>query len=378
MRRIKILEGMHMGPIRRDIKEGDIIDWDPSTKYFTLNGNQIVKEKNVDPQEVIAILDRQRANDPSEPWSVEIEIPNVSPADYVVKTDTQVIFPILGCMKAAEDFMIEESPWIPKNEEQYQFLKEFGVFKEDVRKLGKNLVSKASKDVSVINDFLSKNGFDIQLSPMAGSDFAVASILNVLVEWIKEGTKTSISNKNGTFPAVSIKADGEMGPRMLLNQEIHPYPVVEIPTKSGDIVYMTVVDFINLDLFSISDKVQRLKYLAKQGGTTNKACKVIFPMVDYNKQVDISWLKGMALGEYSIGEALQQTKFRMNEIGARAESAVAFKMRCLVVEKDEVVLIDKPFLLWIQREGIDIPLFTGIFAEDVWKAPASLGQDIIE
>jgi hypothetical protein len=380
MRRVQILKAMHMGPIKKDIKKGDIIDWDSTTKYFTLNGNTILQDKNVNVEEAIAILDRQRLSTQSEPWSAEIEIPNVNPSDYLVKTDTQVIFPILGCMKAAENYMTEDSHWFPKNEEQYQFLKEFGLFKEDVAKLGKNIVCKASKEVDVINDFLKKNGFDIELSPVGEKGFAVASILNVLVEWVEAGKKTSILNKNGTFPAVSLKADGVSGPRMYLNQKVHPYPVVEIKTKSGDIVYMTVMDFMRGDLFSISEKVEKLNEIGKMTDTEDCACTVIFPMVDYNQKVDISWLKGLTLNDYTIGEAFQQTKFRMNEIGARAESAVAMGFRCMCLDKEreKVVLIDKPFLLWIRRDGIDLPLFSGIFAEDVWKAPADLGKDIVE
>jgi hypothetical protein len=47
--------------------------------------------------------------------------------------------------------------------------------------------------------------------------------------------------------------------------------------------------------------------------------------------------------------------------------------RCLsCAAPDPWVTIDRPFLLWIERQDVDIPLFAGVFAEDVWKEPEGL------
>ena len=63
----------------------------------------------------------------------------------------------------------------------------------------------------------------------------------------------------------------------------------------------------------------------------------------------------------------------MNEIGARAQSAVAMTLRCAsVMAEPKPIVIDRPFLLWIDRQGVDTPLFSGIFAEDVWEEPEGL------
>ena len=309
-----------------------------------------------------------------------LEVANVSE----VKTDTQVILPILGCLTAAEEFLAEHEgwakvnrqvTWTPKNEAQEQFLKRFLEAKAVVDVLGDNLKRKADRDVKVINSWLKEHGFDIQLSPSDDPRaFAVASILDVLVEWVKEGDVVSIHNDNGTFPAVKLKANEDNVVRFI-DKSIHPFPIAGVNTKSGDRVRMSVLGSIDKETFSISDKVEQLKKAAvrKNMGSCDG---VIFPMVDYNRQVDISWIKRMETGtkddDYFIAQALQQTMFRMNEKGARAKSSVAMMLCRKCASPDDWIKIDKPFILWIERPGVDIPLFIGVFAEDVWKTPAEL------
>ena len=55
--------------------------------------------------------------------------------------------------------------------------------------------------------------------------------------------------------------------------------------------------------------------------------------------------------------------------GARVESAMAMEMTygCFVDEDKSIYEITKPFLIWIERPGKEIPLFMAILAEDVWK-----------
>jgi hypothetical protein len=387
MRRFEILMGMHMGPLRRDIKPGDVIGWDAASKTLIINGIKIEDDK-VNPQEAIAILERHEAIKPEYPWSRELSPVDVPAGQPPVNTGSQVVLPILGCLKAAEEFLAthrgwakinRKAKWTPTNEDQYQFLKRFSEAKALVDTLGDNLKRKADVDVKVINAWLREHKFTIQLNPESDPrTFAVASILDVLVEWVKEGTITSVYNPKGTFPAVSLKEDGGMVVKYL-NREIHPFPIARITTKSGDQVFMSIMDYMTSDTFAITTKVDELRKVTAKG---KQHCDgVIFPMVDYDQVVDIDWIKGMETGslsdDYYIGQAIQQTKFRMNEKGARAKSAVAMtiRSRCMA-PMDNWVRIDKPFILWIERPGVSIPLFTGVFAENVWKKPAGSLEDL--
>jgi hypothetical protein len=384
-----MLNGMHMGPMKRQINKGDVIGWELTTRMLTINGQKVEEAKGMDFEEAANILERQIAKDPEHPWSKELSPVNVTTSQMDIKTGTQVVLPILGCLKAAEEFLAEHEGWAkvmrnviwtPSNEDQYQFLKRFLAAKAVVDALGDNLKRKADRDVSVINKWLKDNGFDIQLRQESERRaFAVASILDVLVEWLNEGEVTSIYNKKGTFPAVKIKTgDAESaynGVSKAMNRKVHPFPIAGIKTKSEDRVFMSVLDFMPHDTFAITDKVNQLREVKNDLSNCDSCDGVIFPMVDYNRQVDIGWIEGMETGEgiddWYISQAIQQTMFRMNEKGARAKSAVALRCKC-AESYDNWIRIDKPFILWIERPGVDIPLFAGVFAEDVWKKPQSL------
>ena len=385
MRRFEIQTGMHMGPLKRQINRGDVISWDLPTRTMTLNGNRIAEAKGMDLKEAVSILERQILKNPDQPWAKELKPVNVSMGELEINTGTQVVLPILGCLQSAEEFLAKNEGWektkrqvnwTPANEDQYQFLKRFLAAKAVVNALGKNLRRKADRSVDVINAWLKENGFDIQLSPeLDPRTFAVASILDVLVEWVQEGKITSIYNAKGTFPAVTLKSGDEDNMVKFLDRNLHPFPIAGIRTKSGDLVRMSVLDFMPSDTFAISDKVEQLRNVTIRE-RMGHCDGVIFPMIDYNRMVDIGWIKGMQTGpqddDYYIGQALQQTKFRMNEKGARAESAVAMKLFKHSATEDNWIHIDKPFIMWIERPGISVPLFAGVFAEDVWKKPAGL------
>ena len=303
------------------------------------------------------------------------------------KTSTLTMLPVLGCLKAAEDFLNGEAgweksgrviDWTTSNNTQREFMALFWDHMPVVDQLGENLKRKADRDYEVINKWLKDNKFDIQLTVPADNNtsnvFAVASILDVLVEWLELGEKTSLRSviTGNSFDAVELKrAQGVVG---FLDEAIHPHNVVRLTTKSGDFVFMTCIDSLPKNTFAIADKIRSLEEVFKM---PDQVDGVVFPMVDYNSQVDISWICGMTTGksldDFKIEQALQQTKFRMNERGARAQSAVAMGFRCRsVAPVRHTVYMDRPFLLWIERQGIKVPLFAGVFAEDVWKEPKEL------
>jgi hypothetical protein len=78
------------------------------------------------------------------------------------------------------------------------------------------------------------------------------------------------------------------------------------------------------------------------------------------------------LENFYIGQALQQTKFRMNEKGAKVESAVAMSLNRGMAVEPEPYVIDRPFVLWIERPGMAIPFFAAVLCEDVWREPKEL------
>jgi hypothetical protein len=128
--------------------------------------------------------------------------------------------------------------------------------------------------------------------------------------------------------------------------------------------------------FDLLDLVERIESSSKAIGGLDG---VIFPMIEYNEMIDIGWAVDLETegpsGPWIVAQALQQTKFRMNEIGAKVESAVAMSMRfgsCAAPVSKPDLIIDEPFLLWVTREGLFHPLFVGYFVETNWKKPQQL------
>ncbi len=294
-------------------------------------------------------------------------------------SSTAVMYPIVSALVKAEemDGMGPDRIWypVPGRDEravmQKEFLgQDFEPCHEEVGSIPE-IESVASWSVADVNAFLKSRGFDIALQPMGSDSFAVGSVLGLLVEWLGGGTVTEVLAKNRrSYPGVDIKKGVT-----IVTSASHDHPIVTLQTKSGDMVSMTPIDE-QLEGFALVDKALEIS-----GGWDNLDEEhegVIFPMVDYNEQVDIGWLTGLRTvgndGSLAIvAQALQQTKFRMNEVGARAQSAVAIGvLRGGPMVKKTPFIIDQPFLLWIERSGLSRPLFVGSFDYEHWKRPASL------
>lgn len=291
-------------------------------------------------------------------------------------------WPIVDAIKKAGEYidtingkedLSSHAGWHPINEKQGIFLHHYFAKKNELNGFSdRELRSWASPDHGYLNKILIDNGFSIQLRPFGGKDsFGVVSILDVMVEWLHEGFATSVAVGGKEYPAVSI----EEGFIIQVSSR-HEHPVVAIQTKSGDTLYITVADKLRSE-FELLEYVEKIQATLreydpnKDGYATflehHRYNKIIFPMVNLDREEDISWLLGMNKGLWNIGQALQQTKFKMNEKGARVESAVALGVNTCPMPWP--LTIDKPFFLWISRPGCTAPIFAGYITETEWKKP---------
>lgn len=286
------------------------------------------------------------------------------------KSTTSCLTPILGSLIAAEEIIGPRRKWRPVNDSQREFIREYLADLEAIRTLPE-LESLASYDANELNRFLADRGFSIRLPKLEDPDFGVASVFELLVEWLDRGEQAKVYHDSISYPAIRIESGFTV-----LTPINTAYPIAKLETKSRDEVFIKIhpdapEDFIdqerqiNLCLHSQPDRQYR---------------SITFPMVDLGQEEDISWIKGLETRDTGgqaavVAQALQQTKFRMNEIGAKVESAVAIHMQRMVSFADpngKHLTIDKPFLLWIRRTGFEKPIFSGWFAPDSWKQPAQL------
>ena len=285
------------------------------------------------------------------------------------QSQTVCLTPIAKCLKVLEDEVRSVGDWIPHNKEQNRFLS--GYYAQAGTETAKmpEIEAIASADAEVLNEFLRKRGFNIRLQPF--SDYpphiGAASVFKLLLEWVQPGRVTSI--RDGAYPAVAISKFTKFHSSRHARASI-----ASVCAKNGDLVYMTAFENPP-NGFGLADMIEKISHSLESNYEFDR---VIFPMISYDEEIDISWLKEMETqgedGPWFIDQAVQQTKFRMNEIGAKVESAVGMGMRlgALASEPKPPLIIDRPFLLWISRPGMTHPLFIGHFTEDSWKKPDSL------
>ncbi|MDP2974078.1 MAG: serpin family protein [Candidatus Diapherotrites archaeon] len=302
----------------------------------------------------------------------QITMPELKPQQKEVSA-TFVPLPIVHAVQGADEVLGQGRIWNPVNTFQKWFLE--NLFKQclgDVSRLSeKEIKRKVSKAAGELNRFLADNGFNIKLEAFPGDGFGVVSILVIKVKWLEAGKLASIISGNRNFEGVYLKSGVE-----ILQAENYPNPIAQITTQSGDVVYMSVADKPRggFELLEFSNCFEG-SLRSAQGYEGVK-----FPMIDLNQEVDISWLVGMNTVDkekkgWFISQAKQQTKFRMNEKGAIAESAAAVGMLRMCASFEKPLLIDKPFFVAITRPGCAKPLFVGYCSWDVWKNPGHLDLD---
>lgn len=288
------------------------------------------------------------------------------------RTETVVSYPIVAALVAAEQEIGPNRIWQGTNDKSNRFLKDvFTPTRGEVRSIPE-IQSVASRSYEEINSFLRSRGFGIQLDPFQSPDFGVASVLELLLEWETKGEKTTLRNaENQSFPAV------QMSSRVVTFRQIglNEHPAVLIPTKSGDEVYLVMEGGL-LDQFAGNLREIGLHILQSAGEQREhheRFVGVMFPMVDLDVRADISWLLGTkTLGDDNfpaiISQALQQTKFAMDDLGALVKSAVAIAVTRSISDPP-IHRINQPFFVVVKRPALKEPFFVGYITEEFWKQP---------
>ena len=298
----------------------------------------------------------------------------MQPEKMTTKTQTLVIHPISAALREAEIFLEKVESITTSNTTQKKFIDDIHAYcKVDVDRI-EEIESIADTNYKNINKWLADRGFQIQLSDFGPGGFGVASALDLLGEWAIKGKKWSVETEEGDYyPGIKMTNYGKEFYRVKEN----PNFIIEIETKKNDHVYLMMVDEVPTG-FGLLDFVEKIQ---------NEKQKVpfeydgfIFPKIDLDEEIILDWLLNLRFETpkgkepfYTISQALQQTKLKMNEEGFRVKSAVALGILAgAAPEKIEPYVINKPFLMWITRERLSKPLFIAYLNKDVWKDPKNL------
>lgn len=227
------------------------------------------------------------------------------------------------------------------------------------------------RKVSYLNKVLKDEGFSIQLKrrPPQDNQLGVVSILDVMVKWLHEGNKTVLEAADeNRYPAVAMSKGFD-----LYHTSVHNHPVIAIPTKNGDNVFITVADkqYESFELLSRIKEIRKASIKKDHVGICYN--EIVFPMVDYDKELSLDWLVGLRSRSGFIAQALQQVKFKMNEEGAHVKSAVALSVERACIQLDKsTYTVDKPFLIWIERPEAEAPILADYIDYSSWKDPGTL------
>lgn len=286
-------------------------------------------------------------------------------------TSTMVLAPIMAALCKATMFVgADPASWFAVNQTQQHYLQNYHIQRGSLSHFNeKELRCWASNDHNELNSILKSERFSIELEPFRPGGFGVVSILDVMINWLYQGEKSTINHAitQQEYPAVYIDTGFAV-----YKSTAHQFPVVRIPTKTNDVVWMTIADKPR-ESFELVEHIQHIAHAIDYDEYPEDYSNIRFPMVDLDQEVDISWLMGMQFPNYFIAQAKQQTKFKMNETGARVRSAVAIGIEktCMPLPRKKCI-IDQPFYLWIERPGVKVPVFAGYISEENWKDPQNL------
>ena len=287
-----------------------------------------------------------------------------------------VIWPIVAALWSAFSYIGAPSAdsVVPINDAQKNFIARYmqdktilKAFKDD------ELRTWVSRDADELNRILKKEGFGIQLQPFLPQEFGVVSILDVMLEWLHEGKISSIASVQKNNEVKHYDAF-ELKKGFYVYQTAYNYPLVMIETKGSegslgkDRVWLTVADEA-LGEGKLWEKILTLRMLERK--KNDEYTHAVIPMIDYDQHFRLDWLLNMRINGWMISQALQQIKFKMNEKGAHIKSAAAIAMMRSTWQPSpsKKLIIDRPFYLWVEREGVSLPIFAGYFDEAFWKKP---------
>jgi hypothetical protein len=148
-----------------------------------------------------------------------------------------------------------------------------------------------------------------------------------------------------------------------------------LETQTNEKVYLTIADksYEHLELLARVKEIDSTRIIKDKSSTYDS---VMFPMVDLDHDVDISWMQRMSNNGWFIARAEQKTRFKMNHIGAKAESAVRMDLyRSASPRNKPQIIIDEPFFAWMTRPGLHDPLFVGYISQEDWKDPGNFHNE---
>ncbi|MCD4761854.1 hypothetical protein K8R32_02735, partial [bacterium] len=188
----------------------------------------------------------------------------------------------------------------------------------------------------------------------------IGTIFDLLVDWQTPGKRRDIYIRDlkGWYDGVEMLPSPTLQAWQLNGYD---YPMFELAAKEdGWRVFLVESD----NDFPDVDIPERAMQLLQLQRTPFEMTKLYFPVVKMEMNVDVSFLIGMYInGGFRIDETIKKVRLRLDDKGARAESAFAIITRGIDMG---IYTIEKPFFVIFWREGLNFPSFVAITVPEFW------------
>lgn len=218
----------------------------------------------------------------------------------------------------------------------------------------------ASANVDDLNDFLKDKGYDIKLRPLGRGGVGVVTSTEIEGKWAGKNAPP-ITSEGKEYAAFKLKTS----------------EIYEVNGNTVAKIFHDKESGIKVFVAPYAGKVSGLDAGDIANGMTPKAGAsrstdynaVVLPKVDLNQKVQLKWLEGMNIGSGNkVDQALAQAKVQMDENGFKAKEGLAVSTS-RGIERDEALKFDKPFMFWVQKDGLQHPLFAAKIEQKDWKTP---------
>lgn len=286
-----------------------------------------------------------------------------------------------------QNVFLGESKWNGINDQQAEFLAWYATHRDEITKLS-DLEALASTDYAVLNSFLVTRGFDPMFEPFTG--IGVAAILDMLVEWIHEGTLTTISRYEHAggidylnlqsavdYPAFKIAPSGVD----IYDAAGYEHPLIRLHTKTGHSLWLMKAGepASGLELNNAAESLTHAPL-----ALTYRWTGVIVPMLEMDVEPDLSWMLGCTAlsptkGKWTVAQIFQKFKLRANAKGARVKVATGMMMMTAnaMAPPPPPYILDDPFIGFFTQPGNDTLPLAAFWADtDVWQNPGGTLEEL--
>lgn len=291
-------------------------------------------------------------------------------------TVVSVPHPLAACLQAAEELLGSDLKWeAPEGSPRCaEFVSELdgpgGLF-EACGALGGEMKRVCAREAAPINAFFADAGLpEVQVPEFPARAIGVGSILHVVLSWMEPGASVDLAAADGSIHAGACIRGGL---RRVLRHPEHPHPIAGVRSQDGWTAWMTATDKAFDDALEAADEIRRLR----GGAEDSDACLSLrFPKISISVPTDLDWLVGLstqaANDRFSVGAAVQFTKFAMDHEGAELLSGAAMVLVACCLPRGAHVVVDRPFLLWLERDGAGAdaaPVLSAFVDVDSWRDP---------